>query len=94
VRQRHPEPEPLRTNDVQTVTVGTALWLVLLIGLAVFHDAVRRNGLLWWYAMCLCGLALGGIGLFSTRRRAAAQRRADDEQARLARGEDMTTPPA
>jgi hypothetical protein len=94
MRERHPEPAPLRTNDVRTVAVGTALWLVLLLGLAIFHDAVRRNGLLWWYPMCLCGIALGGIGLWSTSRQAARRRAAPDEQQRLALGEDMPMPPA
>ena len=81
--ERRPDPEPLHTNDTLTVTVGTALWALLLVGLLVFHDAVRRGGLLWWYPMCLCGLALGAIGLVSTRRRAKTKSRPDPTEVEL-----------
>ncbi|MEP7054081.1 MAG: DUF2530 domain-containing protein [Actinomycetota bacterium] len=69
--ERHRDPPPLRTNDKRTMATGTALWLVLLVGLAVRHEAVRRAGLLWWYPMCASGIVLGLIGLLYLKVRPA-----------------------
>lgn len=71
------------------VAVGTALWVVFLVALVPFQDVLRRNGLLWWYPMAVCGIALGVLGLYVTRRR-----RARAPHDRVAAGEDMSTPPA
>ena len=63
--ERKPDPPPLRTDDVRTVQVGTALWAVALIVFAVLRD---------WSAVATCGagIALGFIGIVYMRRRAAA----------------------
>jgi hypothetical protein len=70
-----PDPPPLETDDVRTVTVGTAAWAVALVVLVVLRlaDVTRVEG--WWIAMCACGLALGLAGIrYCQRRRAAIER--------------------
>jgi len=86
---RRPDPPPMRTNDVLAVAVGTVLWVAFLVVLVPFQSALRRNGLLWWYPMAVCGAALGLLGLYVTRRR---RDRAPED--RVAAGEDMPSPPA
>ncbi|MDQ1709880.1 MAG: hypothetical protein QOG49_1265 [Frankiaceae bacterium] len=80
------DPPPLRTNDAKTVAVGTALWLVVLVGLAVGHDRVRRDER-WWYAACACGIALGLLGLLYLRIRPAqlARKQKARDEARSSR---------
>lgn len=79
----------MQTNDVLAVTVGTVLWCVFLLALIPFHGTLRRNGLLWWYPMAVCGIGLGVLGLYVTRKR--RDRRPADP---VAAGEDMPSPPA
>ncbi|MEO6712578.1 MAG: hypothetical protein ABIM89_04010 [Mycobacteriales bacterium] len=85
--ERRRDPPPLRTNDMRTVAVGTALWLGVLLGLVLRHDSVERAGLLWWYAMCACGIALGLLGVVYLKVRPAQlerkQRRRDEERSLL-----------
>ncbi len=69
---RRPDPEPLRTNDVRTVAIGTVLWAVAFVALLPFWSRLDDDGRLWWVATCACGFALGLIGLAYTRKRAAA----------------------
>jgi hypothetical protein len=80
VKQRRPDPPPVETNDVRTVTIGTALWGVAFLALLPFQDRLRDNGRLWWLGACAFGFGLGLVGLAYTRRRAAAIAR--DEVAR------------
>lgn len=63
--ERKPDPEPLRTDDVRTVRIGTALWAVAVVVFAVLRE---------WDAVwtCVAGLALGFVGIAYTKRRAAA----------------------
>lgn len=63
--ERKPDPPPLRTNDVRTVRIGTALWAVALAVFAVLRE---------WDAVwtCVAGLLLGFVGIAYTKRRAAA----------------------
>lgn len=75
---RRPDPEPLETNDVRTVAVGTLAWAVGLVVLLVLSvtDAVQVRG--WWLVMCGCGIALGLFGLRYVSRRQAALRTTAD----------------
>ncbi|HVF03517.1 MAG TPA: DUF2530 domain-containing protein [Frankiaceae bacterium] len=63
--ERKPDPEPLRTNDVRAVQLGTALWAVAVVVFAVLRE---------WDGVwtCVAGLALGFVGIVYTKRRAAA----------------------
>lgn len=68
-----PAPLPLETNDVLTVVIGTVLWAVALVVLAVLliADVTEVHG--WWLAMCGCGIVLGLFGIRGCRRRQAAR---------------------
>ncbi len=72
---RRPAPEPLPDDGVRTVTAGSALWLLVLIGLLPFWSRLRTDGHLWWVATAAVGSGLGVFGVFYCRRRAAALRR-------------------
>lgn len=68
---RRPDPEPLELDDTRVVAAGTALWLLALVVLLV-ADLAGTDVHGWWYAMCLCGTALGVCGLrFVARRKRA-----------------------
>jgi peptidoglycan/LPS O-acetylase OafA/YrhL len=79
----------MQTNDVLAVGVGTVLWIGFLVALVPLQGTLRRNGLLWWYPMAVCGFALGLLGLYVTRRR-----RDREPRDPVAAGEDMPSPPA
>ncbi|MDP9101579.1 MAG: DUF2530 domain-containing protein [Actinomycetota bacterium] len=71
---RRPDPEPLETDDVRTVALGTLAWAVALAVLSVVRLAggsVRT----WWLVMCGCGAVLGLMGVrYCQARRAAILR--------------------
>ena len=71
---RQPDPEPLETNDVLAVGVGTALWAVALVVLLALHRTLERHHTTWWYGVCVAGMVLGGMGLFVTSRRRLRRR--------------------
>jgi len=56
---------------VRVVTVGTAIWLVLLVCLLPFTSRLRSDGRLWWIAACAVGAGLGVLGVAFLRRRRA-----------------------
>ena len=68
----HQDPEPLEGDNVRTVLVGTALWVVALVVLVVLAltDQVDVRG--WWLGMCGYGIALGLGGWYYCRRRESA----------------------
>jgi len=66
VAGRRPDPPPLRTDDVRTVTVATVLWAVALLVLTALRAESR------WIATAGCGLALGFVGIVYCKRREAA----------------------
>ena len=72
---RRSDPEPLETNDVAIVTVGTVLWGVALLAALVFHDRLADGGNEGWIWIFLAGTFLGLIGVRYVRRRRAAIRR-------------------
>ena len=72
---RRPDPEPLETDDVAIVTVGTVLWALALVASLVFHDRLADDGNESWTWVFLAGTFLGLIGIRYVRRRRAALRR-------------------
>jgi hypothetical protein len=52
--------------------VGTALFVVALLGLLPFADDLREQGRTWWLWTCGAGIGLGLFGISYCRRRAAA----------------------
>lgn len=63
------EPEPMRTNDLRMVQIGTVLWAIAFFALLPFRSSLEREGRGWWLATCACGVALGFAGLAVVRRR-------------------------
>jgi FtsH-binding integral membrane protein len=85
--QRRPDPPPVRTNDVRTVTVGTVLWAVALVVAVLFRERLRDGGHLWWVGAAAAGFALGLLGIVYTKRRERAiARDAARDAARAASG--------
>ena len=72
---RRPDPEPLETDDVKVVLVGTALWLLALVVTAVFHDRLADDDRGDWVWIALAGFLLGLVALRHVLRRRAAMRR-------------------
>lgn len=69
LRGSRPDPDPLETDDVKIVLVGTALWSVALVVLLVLlvADVTEVRG--WWLGMCGYGIALGLYGVRYCRKR-------------------------
>lgn len=63
-------PEPMETNDVLIVGVGTALFAVAFVVLLVLHGTLQHSGRGQWPWIALSGFVLGLLGLTYCRRRA------------------------
>jgi uncharacterized protein DUF2530 len=72
---RRPDPEPLETDDVKVVVVGTAVWFVALVLTTVFHSRLADDGRGDWVWIALAGFLLGLVALRHAVRRRAAMRR-------------------
>ena len=72
---RRSDPEPLETNDVAIVTVGTVLWAIALVASLIFRDRLADGGNENWTWIFLAGTFLGLIGVRYVRRRRAELRR-------------------
>jgi hypothetical protein len=78
--ERRPAPEPLETDEVRVIAVGTALFAIGLLVALLLHDRLDDDGRADWVWIMVCGLLLGLIGIRIVRRRRDALRRgaADD----------------
>jgi hypothetical protein len=65
---RRPDPEPLETDDIRIVAIGTAVWAVALVATLVFHDRLAAHGNSQWVWVTLAGAFLGLVGLRHVRR--------------------------
>jgi peptidoglycan/LPS O-acetylase OafA/YrhL len=75
---RRPDPEPLETDDVRVIAVGTVVWFLALAATLVFHGTLADSDNADWTWVALAGSFLGLVGLRYVRRR----RRALDRAAR------------
>jgi hypothetical protein len=73
---RRPDPEPLETDDVRAVTLGTVAWGVLLVVLLALHGRLDEDGRGSWVWVAAAGFGLGLVGVRHVRRRRAALSRA------------------
>jgi Protein of unknown function (DUF2530) len=90
---RRPDPQPLETDDVRIVAVGTALWTVALLVLLPFYPRLAEEGRGWWVWTCVAGAGLGLLGVQYCRHRRdalARSRRRREEEARLRPREPLT----
>ena len=72
---RRPDPQPLETDDVRTVAVGTGAWALALVVLAVLEVTGTTRVETWWMVMCGWGVVLGAVGVrYCQKRRAAIER--------------------
>lgn len=69
---RRPDPQPLETDDVRTVAVGTGAWALGLVVLAVLEATGVTRVETWWLVMCAYGVLLGVVGVVYCRRRREA----------------------
>jgi hypothetical protein len=69
-RPRRPDPPPLVTRDVLTVTVGTLVWVALLVAALLDRSRLARQGHEWWIAAAAVGAGLGLLGVGYCARRA------------------------
>ncbi len=72
---RRPDPEPLETDEVRVVAVGTGLFALGLVVTVLMHGRLAEEGRGDWVWIMACGMFLGLVGLRTVRRRRAALRR-------------------
>lgn len=58
----------MQVDAARIVMVGTALWIIAFVALLPFWSRLAEAGNLFWLWTCLCGAALGVLGLFVIRR--------------------------
>ena len=63
------EVEPMDVDGVRTMTIGTIVWGVAVIGLLPFLGRLEEQGRTWWLWTALAGFGLGLIGIEYCRRR-------------------------
>lgn len=74
--QGPPAVRPLDVDGVRTIAVGTVLWAITFVVLALFREDLDAQGVGWWLWTCLAGVGLGLLGLEYTRKRRDAIARA------------------
>ena len=75
--ERRPDPEPARSDARKSLAVGTAAWLLALIGCLVAQPALDEAGFGWFTAAAATGLVLGIVGLVVVQLMRRRDRRAD-----------------
>ena len=68
------------TDAILPVSIGTAVWAIVLVGLLVARSTLAENGTTWWIAVAAIGLLSGLIGLVFLRWRKGRARRVVEPQ--------------
>ena len=64
-------------DAILPVTIGTAVWAVLLVTLVLMRDTLAANGTSWWLNVSIVGVVSGAGGIaFLVWRRRRMDRRA------------------
>jgi len=67
-------------DAILPVSIGTAVWLVVLVALVAAKPSLDENGTTWWIGVAAVGLVSGAGGvLFLMWRRRRARRRSGQE---------------
>jgi hypothetical protein len=74
-----PSVEPMETNDVLIVGIGTALFAVAAVILLPMHTSLERSGHGRWPWIAVAGVVLGLLGLVYCRRRAQRMSKANGQ---------------
>ena len=72
---QRPAPEPVETDEVRVVVVGTVLFAIGLVLTLVLHERLAEHGHGDWVWITACGVLLGLVGVRTVRRRRDAARR-------------------
>ena len=72
-----PAPEPVETDDVRVVALGTGLWAIGLVVALVFREQLVEDGRGDWVWVLAAGVFLGLVGIRHVRRRRAGSDRKD-----------------
>ena len=64
---RKPDPKTLAQKSKPIIRIGTLIWFLIFVGLAVFYPSLADAGLQWWLHTALVGVGLGVIGLYIIR---------------------------
>lgn len=59
--KRHPDPPPVEVDALRLMTVGTILWGLATVTVSILHGSDHVGSR--WLQVCLCGLAIGIIGM-------------------------------
>lgn len=72
---RQAEVPPLDVDGVQAATIGSALFAIATVIMALSYPQLTANGDGWWLGVGIGGLALGLLGLGYTLLRRRSRRR-------------------
>ncbi len=66
------------SDAILPISIGTAVWTVLLVGLLVARTTLEENGTTWWIGAAAVGVVsgVGGVIFLRWRKRRAMQRSA------------------
>ncbi|MFT4166780.1 MAG: DUF2530 domain-containing protein [Microlunatus sp.] len=75
---RQAEVPPLDVDGAQAATLGSALFAIATVIMALCYDRLTANGDGWWLGVGIGGLTLGLLGLgYTLLRRRGRRRRAN-----------------
>ncbi|MDX6235170.1 MAG: hypothetical protein QOH68_4337 [Nocardioidaceae bacterium] len=72
--ERRLAPEPVASDEVRVVAVGTVLFAIGLVVTVVLHERLEDDGRGDWVWIMACGVLLGLIGIRTVRRRRGSLR--------------------
>ena len=70
--------EPLDTDGVAAIAIGTAMFAIGLVVTVLFSKTLIERDSSWWIWVCAAGFGLGLVGTVFAARRRTAYRAAED----------------
>jgi integral membrane sensor domain MASE1 len=61
-------------DAILPVSIGTGVWIVVLVVLVLMRERLDESGLLWWIGAAAVGVVSGALGLVFLRWRRARAR--------------------